>query len=68
MIAYFPVPEGSRKVAAKVETQTMPVTPAGICGPDLQNGALVQYMEGVELGKIRFMLVKAPEKSKQTAF
>lgn len=68
MIVYFPVPEGNRKVAAKVETQTVPVTPAGICGPDPQHGALVQGMEGVERGKVRFMLVKAPEKSEQTAF
>lgn len=43
-------------------------TPAGICGPDPQNGALVQCMEGVERRKVRFMLVKAPEKSEQTAF
>lgn len=68
MTVNFPVPEGNRKVAAKVETQTMQGTPAGICGPDPQNGALVQCMDGVERRKVRFMLVKAPEKSEQTAF
>lgn len=48
MIVCFLIPKGNRKVAAKVETQTSLVTPAGVCGPDPQKKrALVQCVEGV---------------------